>query len=121
MNMNALPLVGFVLRTESPALAVNIAEFLQPYIGAAWRLSRVMLSIKTMGLSGFPPRPLSRPSEHGILIPYSLIRKRATFTLLEDTAFDIETPTVKRRKYAKPAGNLHGDSFEPVSRPRVEL
>jgi hypothetical protein len=48
-----------MLRTESPALAVNIAEFLQPYIGAAWRLSRVMLSIKTMGLPGVLARPLS--------------------------------------------------------------
>jgi hypothetical protein len=110
-----------VLRTESPALAVNIAEFLQPYIGAAWRLSRVMLSIKTMGLPGFLSRPLSPPSEHGILIPYTLIGKRATFTLLENIAFDIETPTVKRRKYAEPTENLHGDRFEPVPRSRVEL
>jgi hypothetical protein len=47
------------------------------------------------GLAGLSS---SRSSEHGILIPHSLIRKRATFTLLEDTAFDIETPAVKRRK-----------------------
>jgi hypothetical protein len=59
--------------------------------------------------------------EHGILIPHPLIRKRAAFTLLANTAFDIETPTVKRRKYAELARNLHGDSFEPVPRPRVEL
>jgi hypothetical protein len=110
-----------VLRTESPALAVNIAEFLQPYIGAAWRRSRVILSIKTMGLPGFLPTTLSRPSEHGILIPHTLIRKRATFTLLKNTALDIETPTVKRRKYAEPTGNLHGDGFEPVPLSCVEL
>jgi hypothetical protein len=101
MNMNALPLVGFVFRTESPALAVNIAEFLQQYIGAAWRLSRVMLSIKTMGLPGFLRRPCH---QHGISIPYALIRERATFTLLENTAFDIETPAAKGRKYTKLTG-----------------
>jgi hypothetical protein len=73
------------------------------------------------GLARLSPAAFVRPSEHGILIPHTLMRKRATFTLLENTAFDIETPTVKRRKYAEPTGNLHGDSFEPVPRPRVEL
>jgi hypothetical protein len=69
------------------------------------------------GLPGFPPTVRTRYFDTA----YTLIRKRATFTLLENTAFDIETPTVKRRKYAEPAGNLHGDSIEPVPRSRVEL
>jgi hypothetical protein len=33
--------------------------------------------------------------EHGILIPYTLIRTRAAFTLLENTALDLETPIIK--------------------------
>jgi hypothetical protein len=96
-----------VLRTESPALALNIAEFLQPYIGAAWRLSRVILSIKTMGL----------PSFHSQALPTwyfdtaHLSGKRATFTVLEDTAVEIETPAIKRGKHTEPAGKSHGDSF----------
>jgi hypothetical protein len=73
------------------------------------------------GLVGFLPAALVTTNEHGILIPYTLMRKRATFTLLENTAIDIETPTVKRRKYAEPIENLYDDSFEPVPRPRVEL
>jgi hypothetical protein len=73
------------------------------------------------GLAGISPGALSRSPEHGILIPYGLIKRRATFTLLQNIVFDIETPTVKRRKYTEPTGNLHGDSFEPVPRSRVEL
>jgi hypothetical protein len=53
--------------------------------------------------------------EHGILIPHTLIRKRATFTVLEDIAFEIETPALKRRKHNEPTGKSHGDSI------RVEL
>jgi hypothetical protein len=37
------------------------------------------------------------------------------FTVLEDTAFEIETPANKRRKHTVPTGKSHGDSF------RVEL
>jgi hypothetical protein len=54
-------------------------------------------------------------TEHGILIPYILIRRRTPFTVLEDTAFEIETPANKRRKHTVPIGKSHGDSF------RVEL
>jgi hypothetical protein len=57
-----------------------------------------MLSIKTMGLPGFSLEAVPRWREHGILIPHTLIGKRAPFTLLEDTALDIETRAVKRRK-----------------------
>jgi hypothetical protein len=65
-----------------------------------------------MGLLGFVRRLVT---EHGILIPYILIGKRATFTVLEDTAFEIETPAIKRRKHTELTGKSHGDSF------RVEL
>jgi hypothetical protein len=68
-----------------------------------------MLSIKIMGLPGF------LGAKRGILIPYVLIRRRTPFTVLQDTAFEIETPANKRRKHTVPIGKSHGDSF------RVEL
>jgi hypothetical protein len=110
-----------VLRTESPALAVNIAEFLQPYIGAAWRLSRVMLSIKTMGLPGFLLRSSSPPIQTRYFDTVYLDQQAGNFYPVGKYRLDIETPTAKRCKYAEPTGNLHGDSFEPVPRSRVEL
>jgi hypothetical protein len=58
------------------------------------------------GLVGLCSEALSEPFEYGILIPYALIRKQATFTVLEDTAFDIETPAVKRRKYNELGGKI---------------
>jgi hypothetical protein len=48
-----------------------------------------------MGLPGFLCRPYTK---HGILIPYTLIKKRAAFTLLENIALDVETRTIKGRK-----------------------
>jgi hypothetical protein len=47
------------------------------------------------GLAGLSAQGLS---EHGILIPRILIRKRAAFTLLENTVLDVETPAIKGRK-----------------------
>jgi hypothetical protein len=125
MNMNALPFGRFVLRTESPALAVNIAEFLQPYIGATYRRGMAAQPCHVVnqdyGLAGISAEAFATAPKHGILIPHTLISNQAAFTLLANTASDIETPTVKRRKYAEPTGNLHGDRFEPVPRSRVEL
>jgi hypothetical protein len=94
INMNALPLVGLRFEPSPRPLPSTIAEFLQPYIGAAWRLRRVMLSIRTMGLPIF----LAGPGKHGILIPRTLISKPAAFTLLKNTAFNVETPAIKGRK-----------------------
>jgi hypothetical protein len=91
MNMNALPFGRFVLRTESPALAVNIAEFLQPYIGAAWRLSRIMLSIKTMGLPGFLPEPLSRLTRTRYFDTVDLDPQAGNFYPVGKYRLDIET------------------------------
>jgi hypothetical protein len=51
MNMNALPLIDFLPRTESPVLAFTIAQIFQPCMGAAWRLMRATMSISTMGVT----------------------------------------------------------------------
>src|SRR5439155_3641882 len=42
------PLIGFVPRTECPALC-TIAQIFQPCTGAAWRLKPATMSIATMG------------------------------------------------------------------------
>jgi hypothetical protein len=47
--MNALPLAVFRNSNRVPGPCLTLAQIIQPCIGAAWRLSRVTLSIATMG------------------------------------------------------------------------
>jgi hypothetical protein len=47
------------------------------------------------GLAGLSSQAFTK---HGILIPCTLISKRAAFTLLENTAPNVETSTIKGRK-----------------------